>query len=196
MKKSILFSAFALLAVTGSSAMAGTASGSMLGNTCNGCHGPGGISEGPATPTIAGISKDYFVEAMETYRDGTRPSTIMTRIAKGYNDEEVAAMADFFSKLKYEGHGQSFNADKAAKGAKIHKKYCEKCHEDGGRSSEDDAGLLAGQWAPYLEYTMDDFRSGDREMTKKMAKKMKKLEAAHGDAGIDALINFYASDAK
>ena len=177
-------------------ANADTPSASMLANTCAGCHGTNGSSVGPASPTIAGISHDYFIETMEAYKKGERPSTIMTRIAKGYTDEEINLMAGFFSKQKFVRQSQRFDSKKAQTGKKLHKKYCEKCHEKGGRSSEDDAGILAGQWEPYLRFTMQDFTSGNRKMEKKMQKKMQALDKSHGDKGVDALIHFYASQNK
>jgi sulfide dehydrogenase cytochrome subunit len=175
------------------SSFAATPSASMLSNTCAGCHGTNGSSMGPASPTIAGISKDFFMETMEAYKTGERISTIMSRIAKGYTEEEIKLMAGFFSKQPFISQPQEYDAKKAALGKKLHKKFCEKCHEDGGTSSEDDAGILAGQWDLYIRYSMEDFTSGNREMTKKMKKKVKLLREEHGDQGIDALIHFYIS---
>ena len=172
---------------------AATPSASMLGNTCAGCHGTNGNSNGPATPTIAGISSEYFIEAMEEYKSGERPSTIMGRIAKGYTEEEIKRMAGFFAKKKMTRLPQQVDAKMAKKGMKLHEKFCEKCHEDGGRSTEDDAGILAGQWMPYLHYTMNDFTSGKREMSKKMKKKVEQLQSKGGDEAIDALIQYYGS---
>ena len=177
-------------------AQAATPSAAMLANTCAGCHGTNGSSVGPASPTIAGISKAYFIETMEAYKSGERPSTIMTRIAKGYTDEEIKLMAGFFSKQKFVRQSQKFDQQKAGKGKKLHKKYCEKCHENGGRSSEDDAGILAGQWAPYLVYTMEDFTNGSRPMEKKMKKKLSAMQKKHGDKGINDLIHYYSSQNK
>ena len=170
------------------------ANASMLSDTCNGCHGGSGNSTGPAIPTIAGLSKDYFVETMKGFASGDIPSTIMGRIAKGYSDEEIGTMADHFGKIKFQkAKGQKFDATLAKKGAKLHEKYCEKCHGDGGQSAEDDAGVLAGQWKPYVHWTLDDYRSDKRKATKKMKKKLKQMLAKEGDAGIDALLNYYAS---
>ena len=180
----------------GHTVMAATPSASMLANTCAGCHGTNGSSVGPASPTIAGISREYFIETMKAYKAGERPSTIMTRIAKGYTEEEIKLMAGFFSKQPFVRQSQKFDEKKAGTGEKLHKKYCEKCHEKGGRSAEDDAGILAGQWSPYLVYTMEDFTNGSREMEKKMKKKMEELQKQHGDKGIDALIHYYASQSK
>jgi sulfide dehydrogenase cytochrome subunit len=59
-----------------------TMRGAMLANTCVVCHGTNGVSTGPAIPTIAGISKAYFTDNMKSYRDGSRPSTVMGRLAK------------------------------------------------------------------------------------------------------------------
>ncbi len=177
----------------GGTAFAVTPSASMLGNTCSGCHGTDGSSQGPATPSLAGISTEYFIDAMDEYSRDSRPSTIMNRIAKGYTHEEVQLMASFFAGQKLKSIDQGANAKKARSGAKIHKKYCEKCHEDGGRSSEDDAGILAAQMMPYLRNTMADFTSGDRVMSKKMKKKVESLLKNKGEKGMDQLIHYYGS---
>ena len=70
----------------------------MLSNTCAGCHGPNGISNGE-TPSIAGLSKEFISISMRDFASGKRPSTVMQRIAKGYSDADIKALADYFSKL-------------------------------------------------------------------------------------------------
>ena len=98
-------------------------SAEMLAYTCAGCHGPNGVSTGPAIPSLAGISTEYFNEAMEEYAEGTRPSTIMTRVAKGYSKEESALMAEYFAKQKFKSAEQEYDDQLAAKGQKLHDKY-------------------------------------------------------------------------
>ncbi len=187
-RKTVKYALLAAGVATGANAFAGdTATGAMLGNTCAGCHGTNGYSNGPASPTIAGLNQEYLVERMKAYRDGTAHSTIMGRIAKGYTDAEIEAMAKHFAGRPYKGTTQKVDAKLAAKGEKLHKKNCEKCHEEGGTVG-DEAGLLAGQWMPYLHYTMDDFRSGRSEMPKKMKKKVEKLS----DDDVMALLHYYA----
>lgn len=179
-------------AASGGATAAG-ASASMLSDTCSGCHGTDGTSVGPASPSIAGISNDYFVEIMQGFASGDIPSTIMGRIAKGYTEDEIKAMAKHYSGLKFAAAEQKHDAALAKKGAKLHDKYCEKCHAEGGTSAEDDSGILSGQWRPYVEWSLADYTSGKREATKKMKKKLDKLVEKEGDAGIDALLNFYAA---
>ena len=169
-----------------------TPSAEMLAYTCVGCHGTNGVSAGPATPSIAGISEEYFVENMQGYASGDIPSTIMGRIAKGYSEEEIQALAGFFSGQTFVAAKQDSDSALAEKGAKLHDKYCEKCHAEGGTSAEDDSGILAGQWTPYLAWTLADYHSGDREATKKMAKQLKKMKKKAGDEGTTQLLNYYA----
>lgn len=171
------------------------ASTEMIVENCAGCHGLEGNSNGPAIPTIAGMSAAYIEDVMKTYASGERHGTIMNRIAKGYNDDEFKQMGEYFSKQKFiaakmtpeEGH-----KDESAKGAKLHKKYCEKCHSDDGSNPEDDSGILKGQWTPYLEARLHDAKEGKSEMPKKMTKKLKKLHKKAGEKGLHAIMDFYA----
>ncbi len=172
------------------------ADAAMLANSCTGCHGTDGNSLGPAAPSIAGLSPTYFEETMVGFASGEIPSTIMNRIAKGYTEDEIKAMAKHYAGKPFVKATQSFDADLAAKGAKLHDKYCEKCHAEGGQSPEDDAGVLAGQWTPYVNWTLADYKAGDREATKKMKKKLSEMLEREGSDGVMALLNYYASQQK
>lgn len=168
------------------------ANDAMISETCAGCHGDNGVSTGPATPSIAGMSSAYIVEAMEGFAKGERNSTIMGRIAKGYSADEFKQMGDYFSKQKAGTAKQDADDAAAKKGEKLHEKYCEKCHSEGGTLADDDAGILKGQWKQYLQWSLDDSLAGKREMPKKMMKKLKKLHKKEGDDGLKAVIEFYA----
>lgn len=185
------------LGISSAVAAGGAPSAEMLAGTCNGCHGMNGNSVGPASPSIAQMEKTAFVETMKAFQSGDMYSTIMGRIAKGYSDEEIDLMAGYFAAQKFAPAKQKFDEAAAKTGAKLHDKYCEKCHEDGGKPVEgDDAeySLLAGQWTPYLHYAMEDFREGRREMPKKMKKKVDALIKKEGEEGIAAINAFYASE--
>ena len=64
---------------------------------CANCHGTFGRSSG-AMPSLAGLQKPYFVEQMKLFREGKRPATIMHQIAKGYSDQQIDQLADFFAR--------------------------------------------------------------------------------------------------
>ncbi|MES9906845.1 MAG: c-type cytochrome [Sedimenticola sp.] len=171
------------------------ASAAMLASTCVGCHGEHGQSNGPGTPTIAGLEADYFTEVMQAYRTGDRSSTIMGRIAKGYTDKEIEQMAGVFSKQTYRGVVQDTVSYKAIMGRTLHDKYCEKCHEDGGTSVEDTP--MAGQWMPYMQTTIVDYLNGLNNPEKKMTKAINKMFAEHPGMSkeklAEDLAHYYAS---
>jgi sulfide dehydrogenase cytochrome subunit len=77
----------------------------------------------------------------------------------------------------------------AKKGKDVHDMYCEECHSEGGSVAADDAGILAGQWIPYLKQAFADYSSAKRPIPKKMKVKMDELKKTD----IDALINYYGS---
>ncbi|MGB0126379.1 MAG: c-type cytochrome [Rhodocyclaceae bacterium] len=171
---------------------AGPDATTMLVNTCVACHGPGGSSQGPATPHIAGLAPDTFIDAMKAYRDGSRPATVMDRIAKGYTENEIELMADYFYRQNPVRLAQPTESDKAKAGEALHKQHCQKCHADNGRKDEDGTGILAGQWLPYLLYSIEDFLAGGRQAPKKMAAEMKRIRDADPE-GLEKLMHFYAS---
>ena len=41
-----------------------------------------------------------FIRAMQEFKSGARQATLMGHVAKGYTDEEIKAMAEFFAKVK------------------------------------------------------------------------------------------------
>lgn len=168
----------------------------MLAQTCVGCHGPNGSSVGPATPSIAGTEEETFVEAMRAYQKDERPSTIMGRIAKGYTDQELEIMANYFSSQEFVRYPQETDATKVNRGKALHDEYCDKCHEDNGFKDEDGSSILAGQWLPYLQFSLADYHSSQREPTKKMGKRLSKMVKEAGEGSLDDIAHFYASQTK
>jgi cytochrome subunit of sulfide dehydrogenase len=175
------------------------ATAAMLANTCAGCHGTNGQSGGPAMPTIAGMPAEYLDTIMADFKSGDRPSTIMGRIAKGYDVKETALISKFFAKQSWQNATSApqsqnrtmVNAKLAKKGKKLVKKTkCGKCHEDDGMTQDEDTPRMAGQWVDYLIFKMQDLKNKhlDVPQPKKMAKRIKKLSAAE----LVAIAHFYA----
>lgn len=91
-----LFFAFtAVLATTPGNAAAENMNPELLGGSCVVCHGPGGKSQGHI-PEINDKSADKLASIMREFRDGKRPATVMTKIAKGYTDGQIDVIANHF----------------------------------------------------------------------------------------------------
>ena len=72
---------------------------SMAAN-CSACHGTEGRAvTGATVPGLAGRARDDIQGAMTQFKEGKRAASLMHQIAKGYTDAEIAAMADYFSRL-------------------------------------------------------------------------------------------------
>ncbi|MDE2461976.1 MAG: cytochrome c4, partial [Gammaproteobacteria bacterium] len=63
-------------------------------------------------------------------------------------------------------------------------------HTNGGSVADDDAGILAGQWSPYLQQAFQEYQSGNRVMPDQMKPK---IDALRTDQ-VNALIQYYASE--
>ncbi len=66
---------------------------------CFNCHGTEGRTHS-AIPAIAGRDRAYLEETLKSYKAGSKPATIMHQLAKGYTDDEIAVLADYFSRQK------------------------------------------------------------------------------------------------
>ena len=186
--------------------MLGAASASdidTLISDCDDCHGKDGISRDDDIPIIAGQSYIVLEDALiafaadeqpckeSEYRHGdlSRAAITMCKIAAGLSDENIEALSEHYANLPFVAAEQGFDAALADRGATIHERNCEKCHSEGGSLADDDAGILAGQWTPYLRASIDEYLSGERVMSKKMAEKMERVKKED----FDALLHFYAN---
>ena len=201
---------------TGLAVMAGTALFSLILATsvsaadmakmvedCDSCHGKDGASTEPEIPIIGGISAIVLNDTMIAYKGEERPcpetehvtgdkkgqKTTMCKIAADLSEDEIKQLGEHYAGKPFVRAKQKFDPALAAKGKPVHDDLCEKCHEEGGSLASNDAGILAGQWMPYMRHAFKGYSSGDRPMTKKMKKKYEKLS----DEDIEALIHYYAS---
>ena len=170
---------------------------------CTDCHGKDGVSTESDVPTIAGYSSDTLANNLTAFKKNERPcpetkiragekkgtKTDMCKSVKDLSDGDIKQVAEYYAGKKFVRATQTFDPALAKKGKEIHDARCEKCHSEGGSVAKDDAGILAGQWMPYLEETFKQYSSDKRPQPKKMKPKMDKLDKA----AIDALINYYGS---
>lgn len=61
-------------------------------SSCTGCH-----TEGAAMGRLEGRPEAEIVAALDAFRNGARPATLMNRIAKGFDEAESRAIAAWFA---------------------------------------------------------------------------------------------------
>jgi len=70
-----------------------------LAANCAACHGTQGKpAAGSTLAGLAGKPRDELLMAMTQFKQGKKPATVMHQLSKGYTDEELSALADYFSK--------------------------------------------------------------------------------------------------
>lgn len=67
--------------------------------SCSGCHAMHHAAS-PAIPAIYGRDPAAVLAIMTGFRDGTRPATVMNRIAKGFSEDELQAIAAWLATQK------------------------------------------------------------------------------------------------
>ena len=72
--------------------------GEILALSCASCHGTDGKSVG-IMPGFYGKSASYLKTALMEFKNDERYSTVMGRHAKGYTDEEIELIAEYFGSL-------------------------------------------------------------------------------------------------
>ena len=65
-------------------------------SSCTGCHAAKKIADS-VIPHIAGRKAADIATAMREYRSGAWPSSVMGRIAKGFDDSQIDAIAAWFA---------------------------------------------------------------------------------------------------
>jgi sulfide dehydrogenase cytochrome subunit len=68
-------------------------------SSCSGCH-PATRGVDTTVPRLNGRDAAEVAAAMQAFRAGQRPATVMDRIAKGFTDDEVKAIAAWYAAQK------------------------------------------------------------------------------------------------
>jgi cytochrome subunit of sulfide dehydrogenase len=78
---------------------------SVLAGSCANCHGTDGQSPGLAMVSIGGRPEALLRVQLKAFKSDTPPpgTTIMNRITKGYTDEQLDALAKYYSQLQPKG---------------------------------------------------------------------------------------------
>jgi len=194
-----LAGALAALAATGALA----ADGASIYDQCVSCHGKNGQSTEPTIPIVGGYSEKYISESFKNFRSKARPcaevsvpsgpkkgtKSDMCKVLEKLKDDDSNAVAKWLASQKFVRAKQPFDAVLAQKGVAVYKLRCEKCHENNGSSADEDNGILAGQWTPYLRDQLVAFRAGRRPSDDKMKQRLDKVTREEEEQ----LLHFFAS---
>ena len=67
--------------------------------SCSGCH-PSSNRVSSPVPRLVGLDRAAIIKAMQDFRSGQRAGTVMDRIAKGFTEEEIQAIAAWYASQK------------------------------------------------------------------------------------------------
>lgn len=70
-----------------------------MASACSSCHSAHSVSsdaEGPGS--LAALTANEIEQALLAFRSGERVGTLMNRLARGYSDDEITAMARVLTK--------------------------------------------------------------------------------------------------
>ena len=100
MQKKLALITLALLVFNASPAISGdAAAGKVKSATCAACHGANGISGNDLWPNLAGQKQGYLAAQLKAFRDGARNNPVMSPMAAGLADADIADLAAYYSSL-------------------------------------------------------------------------------------------------
>jgi cytochrome c553 len=130
---------------------------------CLACHGAGGVSETPLTPSLAGQPDFFVVAQLFLFREGRRDNEVMTAQAKGLTDDDLRGLSDAISKLKPPPAPKAgLDRDRFERGRKVTEgRHCTSCH-GADWSGNRNVPRVANQREDYLFKALKDYRDGRR----------------------------------
>jgi len=65
---------------------------------CRNCHNESSLGAQSSSPSLKSLSAQQIQQALLDFKYDKRPATLMPRLAKGYSDTELAAVAEYLSR--------------------------------------------------------------------------------------------------
>ena len=162
---------------------------------CVACHGIDGNSVNPEWPSIAGQHEGYFVRQLKAFRAGERQDPLMSPMAAGLSDEDIADLAAFYSSQT--ARGGEAEPSKLKLGQKVYRAgnleeqtmACAACHGPTGRGNPlASYPAIQGQHATYVAAQLRAYKSGTR--TNDPNQTMRSIALRLSDAEIDAVASY------
>jgi len=184
-------------AACGSSAFAaGTKEAGQAKSTpCIACHGIDGNSANPEWPSIAGQHETYLVRHLTAFRDGVRQNPLMTPMAVGLSDQDIADLAAWYSSQT--ARGGETEPSKVRLGQKVYRAgnmeeqtmACAACHGPTGRGNPlASYPAIQGQHATYVATQLRAYKTGTRASDPNQM--MRSVAARLSEAEIDAVASY------
>lgn len=179
----------AIILALGGLALAGAASaegdpeaGRKVAGMCRTCHGLDGMASIPIAPHIGGEPAAYLAAQLRAFRDGSRAHEMMTVVASGLTDGQIADVSAWYAAHAATAALPSGASEEDAP------ELCVGCHGADGIALFEDAPNLAAETNIYTETQLKAFRSGKRRH-----EAMNEIAAALTDAEIRAVADWYAA---
>ena len=137
---------------------------------CSACHGQNGNSINPLWPSLAGQHKQYTIQTLKAYKNGTRVDAVMQAQVMALTEEDFEDIAAYYNSQKMEKKDYDYGL--AKKGESLYRggnastgvAACIACHGPTGRGNPG-AGYpsIAGQHAEYTADALKDYTNSERK---------------------------------
>jgi len=74
------------------------AAGQSKSASCHACHGETGLSTQPIFPNLGRQHQNYLSKALHDFREGRRPSPVMSGFATGLSDEDIEDISAWYAR--------------------------------------------------------------------------------------------------
>jgi cytochrome c553 len=157
--------------------------GGEAAQACSSCHGADGNVTATDIPTLAGQNAVYLAAAMRAYAQGKREHAQMVTATAELGDADIDALAAFYAQ-------QEPMARKVRRPPTVAEwiERCDRCHGNGGNSSNPHYPSLASQNEQYLARVIENYASGGRHNST-----MSAMSQPLRPADIEGLAAYYAS---
>ena len=129
---------------------------------CATCHGADGLPVVEKVPIIAGQQRENLLIDLQVFRNGGHASDIMGPIAKNLSDDDMKALAAYFSALPWPAYREPADAASNTRVQALDVlKKCTSCHRE-GFVGLGNTPRVANQKLDYLIKTLSDFHDNKR----------------------------------
>ena len=143
-------------------AQAGAEEGRAKSQVCVACHGADGNAVVAGTPSLAGQPRQFLVQALFMYREGTRKNAVMSPLAQPLSNADLNDLAAWFSSQKMAAPKATLDAARADKARAItEQNNCVACHA-ANLGGQQHIPRIAGQDRVYLLDQLKGFKASTR----------------------------------